>query len=84
MCRDAGTEAVLKIAVHSYTWPCPIHGLGTCCMQQVCSAALVLPSMVGPKGGPHVAHRQERMDVLAVRNQTSVRNQLVGDWLQSR
>lgn len=84
MCCDAGTEAVLKIAVHTYTWPSPIHGRGTCCARQVCSAAQVPSERGRAEGGPLLAHQQERMDVLAARNQTSVRNQLAGDWLQPR
>lgn len=84
MCCDAGTEAVLKIAVHTYTWPPSIHGRGTCGLRQVCSAAQVPFGHGRAEGGPLIAHQQERMEVLAARNQTSVRNQLAGDWLQPR
>lgn len=81
MCCDAGTEAVLKIAVHTYTWP---SSIGTFYARQAYSAAQVPSEHGRAEGGPLIAHQQERMDVLAARNQTSVRNQLAGDWLQAR
>ena len=79
MCCDAGAEAVLKITVHTYiSHPRPRYLLRLPGLQ--CSSCTSDHGRA--EGGPLVAHQQERMDVLAARNQTSVRNQLEGDWLQ--